>query len=370
MPADWPETCAAAVMRAFAEPLTIEQLPMPQSLGEGELLVKVELAGVCGTDVHLHRGELPVPLPLVMGHETTGVVVATGGPRRDWLGEHIADADRVCWTAAMTCATCTMCRVHSSPNRCLHRRAFGVNLPCDEPPYLNGGYAEYHVLRANTSVFRLPDAISSEAVVGPGCALVTAIHGFEAMPVRWMETVVVQGAGPVGLAAAALAADCGAGRVIVIGGPKDRLDRCRRFGATDVIDIERVPDPDARREIVRDMTDGIGADLVVECAGVASATGEGWELARDCGRFLELGQYCDCGPQPLNPHLMVRKEMQMGGVYGSEPRHWARALQFLQARSDQFPFEELITDRLPLDRINDALELVGSWKTGKVVITP
>ena len=357
-------------MRAFGEPLTIEQIPMPSTLGEGELLVRVELAGVCGTDVHLHKGELPVPLPLVMGHETTGIVVGSGGDRNDWLGHPITSGDRVCWTAAMTCGTCTMCRVHSSPNRCIHRRAFGVNLQCDEPPYLNGGYAEYHVLRANTSVFRIPDSIRSEAIVGPGCALVTAIHGFEAMPVRWMETVVVQGAGPVGLAATALAADCGAARVIVIGGPADRLARCAQFGATDVIDIEQTPDPAARRELVLEMTGGLGADFVVECAGVGSATGEGWELTRDCGRFLELGQYCDCGPQPLNPHLMVRKEMQMGGVYGSEPRHWARALRFLEARKDRFPFEELVTDRLALHQINDALELVASWKTGKVVITP
>jgi len=270
----------------------------------------------------------------------------------------------------MTCGLCTMCRVHSSPNRCIHRRAFGVNIPCDEPPHLNGGYAEYHVLRDNTAVFRVPASISSEAIVGPGCALVTAIHGYEAMPVKWMETVVVQGAGPVGLAAVALAADAGAGRVIVIGGPAERLERCERFGATDMIDIERVPDPSARRKLVLDMTQGLGADLVVECAGVGSATGEGWELVRDCGRFLELGQYCDCGPQPLNPHLLVRKELHMAGVYGSEPRHWVRALKFLEARADRYPFADLVTHRLGLDRVNEALDLVASWKTGKVVIAP
>ncbi len=130
---------------------------MPASLAEGDALVKVVMAGVCGTDVHLHKGQLNVPLPLVMWHETVGVVASLGGAVNDWLGEPLAIGDRVSWTVGMPCGTCRYCRVHKLPSRCVNSKAYGVNTPCDQPPHLLGGYAEYHHLRAGTAIFKLPD---------------------------------------------------------------------------------------------------------------------------------------------------------------------------------------------------------------------
>lgn len=366
----------AAVMTAFNKPLVVREFPLPDRLAAGDVLVKVTLAGMCGTDVHLYKGQLKVPLPLIMGHETVGEVVEIGGEAEDWLGEPLQQGDRVSWTVGRTCGTCRYCRLYRIPSRCLNRKAYGVNTPCDVSPHFLGGYGQYHHLAAGTAIFKLggraarPDDLPSEAVIGAGCALVTCVHGYEKMPLRWAESVVIQGAGPVGLAALALASDAGARPIIVIGGPRDRLERCRRFGADVVIDIDEVRDPDKRRGIVLEHTNGLGADAVVECVGHPSAVAEGWHLARDGGRYLVLGQYCDAGPIPLNPHLITKKELEVYGSYGSEPHHWAKALSFLRDRRARYPFHELITHRFGLEQVNEALEAVANWQTGKAVICP
>jgi threonine dehydrogenase-like Zn-dependent dehydrogenase len=365
-----PTTARAAVMAAFNRPIEVRELPLPADLAPGDVLVRVTMAGICGTDVHLHKGQLPVPLPLIMGHETVGTVAAIGGEAADWHGTPLRAGDRVSWTVGMPCGTCRYCRFHRLPSRCMNRRAYGVNTPCDRPPHLLGGYAEFHHLRAGTAIFRLADDLPTESLIGAGCALVTAVHAFEKMPLRWAESCVIQGAGPVGLAALAIASDAGARPIIVIGGPADRLERCRRFGADVTIDLDEVRDPDKRRGIVLEHTHGLGADVVIECAGVPAAVQEGWPLARDGGRYMVLGQYCDAGPVPLNPHLITKKELEVYGSYGSEPHHWSKALEFLRARGGRFPFHELITHRFGLEQVNEALAAVAGWKTGKAVICP
>ncbi len=364
------KTAKAAVMHAFNQPIEVREFPLPQSLEPGDMLVEVALAGMCGTDVHLHKGRLDVPLPLILGHETVGVVTETCGQVDDWLGHPLIAGDRVSWTVGRACGRCTYCRQYQLPSRCPNRKAYGVNTPCDQPPHFLGGYAQYHHLRAGTAIFKLADDLPSEAVIGAGCALVTAVHGYENMPLRWAESVVIQGAGPVGLAALAVASDAGARPIIVIGGPADRLERCRAFGADVVIDIDEVKDPNDRRALVLDHTGGIGADSVVECVGAPAAVAEGCDLTRDGGRYLVLGQYCDAGPTEFNPHAITHRELEIHGCYGSEPHHWARALSFLQARRNRYPFHELITHRFSLNQVNEALEEVAHWRTGKAVICP
>jgi len=174
----------------------------------------------------------------------------------------------------------------------------------------------------------------------------------------------------VGLAALAIASDAGARPIIVIGGPRDRLERCKRFGADVVIDIEEVKNLDKRRGIVLEHTHGLGADVVIECVGHPSVVAEGWPLARDGGRYMVLGQYCDAGPIALNPHLITKKELEVYGSYGSEPHHWAKAIEFLRTRREWFPFHELITHRFGLEQVNEALDAVANWRTGKAVILP
>jgi threonine dehydrogenase-like Zn-dependent dehydrogenase len=365
-----PSACAC-VLTAFHEPLQLKYYPLPETLEPGAALVRTEMAGICGTDVHLWKGELPIHLPVILGHETVGRVVALGeGLDRDWTGQPLAVGDRVTWTSATSCGRCFYCAEKRQPTRCPHRRAYGIGYRCDEAPHFHGGYAEYHHLRPRANIFRLPDELPTEAVIGAGCALITAIHGVERTGIEWRDNVVVQGAGPVGIAALAVAKSAGAGRVIVIGGPAHRLEMARRFGADDTIDLDEVHDPSARLAAVRERTRGYGADVVLECVGHPSAVGEGMEMCRDGGKYLVLGHYCDAGPVSWNPHVVTRKQLQVIGSWSSEPRHMQAALELLGATAKQFPFAEMVSHRFPLEKANDALATTAAWKSAKSVLVP
>jgi threonine dehydrogenase-like Zn-dependent dehydrogenase len=364
-------TARAAVLDAFKQPLVVRDYPLPARLETGAALVRTEMAGICGTDVHLWKGELPIKLPVILGHETVGRIERLGeGLERDWSGQPLAVGDRVTWTSTTSCGRCYYCAEKHQPTRCPERRAYGIGYRADEPPHLLGGYADFHYLRPRANIFKLPVDVPNEAIIGAGCALITAIHGVERTGIDWQDTVVVQGAGPVGISALVVAKTAGASKVIVIGGPRHRLDMAFRFGADVVIDLDQVPDATARLEMVRKLTRGYGADVVLECAGVPQAVAEGWELCRDGGKYLILGHYCNAGPIQLNPHVITRKQLQVFGSWSSEPRHMQAAIEFLARYPEAYPFASMVTHRFGLEQANEALQLVARWEAGKCVFTP
>lgn len=360
----------AAVLDRFKGPLKIQEFARPKT-EPGAALVRTEMAGICGTDVHLWKGELKIELPVILGHETAGVIEELGtGLERDWNGEPLAIGDRVTWTSTISCGRCYYCAEKRQPTRCPHRRAYGIGYSSDQAPHFLGGYAELHYLRPGSNIFRIPDDLATESVIGAGCALITAIHGVERTGIDWQDTVVVQGAGPVGISALAVAKSAGAGRVIVAGGPPNRLEMARRFGADEVIDLAQVSNPQERIDAVRKLSGGYGADVVLECVGHPSAFVEGVEMCRDGGKYLVLGHYCDAGPISFNPHVITRKQLQLFGSWSSEPRHMKAALEFLRRHRDQFPFADMVTHRFSLAEANEALDCTARWVAAKSVITP
>jgi threonine dehydrogenase-like Zn-dependent dehydrogenase len=276
--------------------------------------------------------------------------------------------DRVTWASSIVCGECFYCRVKRQPTRCVSRKAYGISYCADEPPHLRGGYAEKILLRARTAIFKLPDSLPPQAVVGAGCALVTAIHGIERCPVEWGDVVAVQGTGPVGLAAIAVARQSGASRIIAIGGPQHRLELAHRFGADAIVDIQSITDPAARRARVVEEAGGYGADLVIECVGHPEAVNEGIEMCRDGGKFLVLGQYANAGNISFNPHTITRKQLEVRGSWGFEPRHWDKALSLLNRTHLKELFAAEVTHRYPLRDANAALDTVRHWRGGKTVL--
>jgi threonine dehydrogenase-like Zn-dependent dehydrogenase len=362
-------TSRAAVLAAYNHPLELREYPVAVP-GPGEALVRVTMAGICGTDIHLWKGELPVPLPVILGHESAGVVEALGeGLSRDWRRGALAVGDRVTWASSIACGECYHCRVKRQPTRCFTRKAYGISYCADDAPHLRGGYSQFILLRAGSSIFRLPDSLPDSAVVGAGCALGTAIHGTERCPVGWGDTVVVQGSGPVGQAAIAVARQSGAGRIVAVGGPAHRLALAKGFGADVVVDVEEHT-AEARRARVLEETGGHGADVVIECVGHPEAVNEGIELCRDGGAFLVLGQYANAGNISFNPHTITRKQLRIFGSWGFEPRHVDAALRMLGLGDWARLFAGQITHRFALDQANQAMETVKLWRSGKAVIEP
>jgi len=365
-------TSKVAVLTAYQSPLEIREYEVDETLAPGEALARVEMAGICGTDVHLWKGELPIPIPVILGHESAGRIAKLGeGLERDWTGQPLAVGDRVVWASSIVCGECYYCRIKKTPTRCLKRKAYGISYCCDEAPHLRGGYAQWILLRAGSSIFKLPDTVPFEAIVGAGCALNTALHGIERIGVEMGDTVVVQGAGPVGLAALAVAIESGAAKTVVVGGPAHRLKMALEFGADAVVSLDEYKTVEARRAAVCDVVGEYGADVVLECVGHPSAVPEGFELCRDGGKYLVLGQYANAGNVEFNPHIITKKQLTVMGSWAFEARHVLGAVEFL-ARSAKWCelFSRQVTHRFTLDQADEALATVRRLEAGKAVILP
>jgi len=365
-------TSKVAVLTAYQSPLEIREYEVDETLAPGEALARVEMAGICGTDVHLWKGELPIPIPVILGHESAGRIAKLGeGLERDWTGQPLAVGDRVVWASSIVCGECYYCRIKKTPTRCLKRKAYGISYCCDEAPHLRGGYAQWILLRAGSSIFKLPDTVPFEAIVGAGCALNTALHGIERIGVEMGDTVVVQGAGPVGLAALAVAIESGAAKTVVVGGPSHRLKMALEFGADAVVSLDEYKTVEARRAAVCDVVGEYGADVVLECVGHPSAVPEGFELCRDGGKYLVLGQYANAGNVEFNPHIITKKQLTVMGSWAFEARHVLGAVEFL-ARSAKWCelFSRQVTHRFTLDQADEALATVRRLEAGKAVILP
>ncbi len=358
----------AAVMPAPHAPIELRHFPRPD-LPPGAALLRTERSEVCGTDVHLWHGRLAgVPYPIIPGHVSAGVVDAVRGALTGIDGSPIREGDRaVFFDVHRTCGRCRACTVHRTPTRCSSRRVYGITDSADEG--LFGGWAQAIYLEPGVALARLPDSIALDDYIGGGCGLLTAVHIAERAEIRLGDAVVVQGTGAVGLSAIALAKLAGASTIVALGAPDDRLALAARMGATLTIDIRSVP-PARRLEMVFDATHGEGADVVLEAAGASAAIGEGLDLARVGGRYVVAGHYTDVGDATINAHRQInRKHLEIRGCWGSEPRHFLRALSVLE-RHPEIPFRAIGARTYGLTALNEALADAEAMRIPKALVDP
>jgi threonine dehydrogenase-like Zn-dependent dehydrogenase len=352
----YPTTCKAAALTAYGEPLEIVDVQVPQELEPGSLLVKTLSATVCATDVHLWGAKVASKdagsnLPLILGHEMAGEVVAFGdGPERDTVGQDLKVGDRIIWTHGF-CGQCYNCRIRHEPALCSHRRGY-MATTYTQYPYLTGGFSEYGYVFPTSGRVRIPDEIDSDVASAASCALRTVMHGFRRLGEVEDAVVVVQGSGPLGLFAAARAVEAGAREVIVIGGPAQRLDLAKRWGASQVIDVTQVR-AEERAAAVMDYTKGLGADVVIEMSGAPTAFDEGMSIIRSGGRYLLIGQI-GALPTTLSASTIVLKQLSLIGSLSGSVEDYYHALQFMVRNKDRFSWKDMISTTFDLADINDA----------------
>jgi threonine dehydrogenase-like Zn-dependent dehydrogenase len=366
---------SAVVMPRPGAPLEVRSFARPE-LEPGAVLLQTLGSEVCGTDGHLWQGQLAgVPYPIIPGHVSVGRIAALGpaptdaGVPRNVDGAPLAVGQVVTFLDVYgTCGRCWYCTVGRATTRCPSRKVYGVTMSADDG--LFGGWAEYILLRPGVHVIPLPVELDWRAFLAGGCGMPTALHAVTLGEVGFGDTVVVQGAGPVGLCAAALAQLRGAGSVIVVGGPAVRLEAATRFGADAVIDIGTTT-PEERLAAVRDLTGGRGADVTIEATGVPAAVPEGMRLTRDAGRYVVVGQYTNAGDAEFNPHLDLNsKHLEIRGCWGSDAGHVYRAVRVMARYQRQFPWRDLITKEYGLAEAQTALEDVASQRVVKALIVP
>ncbi len=359
----------AAVMPGPGRPIRLQTFSDPEC-GPGEALLETLASEVCGTDVHLWHGRLAgVPYPIIPGHVSVGRVREMRGISTDVMGHALSVGDVVTFLDVFgTCYRCFQCQVARQPNRCPSRRVYGITSPLSEG--LMGGWSEVIHLRPGVHLLRVPESVPYRRLIGGGCGLFTGFAAVERSDLEMGSTVLVQGTGPVGLSAMAFAHLRGAGRVLAIGDPEDRLALASLLGADQTFSLAATS-REERREAVLELTSGRGADVVIEAAGQPSAVEEGLKLLRDGGTYVVAGHYTDTGGVELNPHSELnRKHVELRGQWGTDLRHLVGAIRMLERWGDALPFERVIGREYGLDEVEEALRDVEALRVTKALVVP
>jgi L-iditol 2-dehydrogenase len=336
-------------------------------LEPGAALLQTLYSEVCGTDVHLWHGRLAgVPYPLIPGHVSVGAVQALRTPLLDIEGRPVREGDVVTFLDVHeTCHACWYCLVGKQSTRCPHRKVYGITYGAKDG--LLGGWSEAIWLKPGLKIVPFPAGLDPETFIGGGCGLTTALHAVDLAEIRLDDTVAILGAGPVGQSIAALSALSGAGEIVVVGAPADRLVFATRMGATRTLGLEAPAEE--RVSAIRALTHGRGADVVIEASGAPEAVPQALDMVRDGGRVVVVGQYTDHGEIPLNPHLQInRKHVSLRGCWGSDYSHFHRAVAIAARHGQRFPWRDLAARRYPLGAASEALRAVERREVVKAVI--
>lgn len=356
------------VLEKFRQPLNLREIEIPK-LEEGQILVKILAAGVCGSDVHMWNGnDSRTILPLILGHEGVGEIVEMTTAKASVYGQSLKVGDQIVWNRGISCGQCYFCQVLHEPSLCPRRWVYGIHRSSSQFPYLLGCFSEYIILEDGADVFPLPGGIEPAVVVPATCSGATTAHAFDLGCPSPGDSIVIMGPGPLGIFGVAFAKARGAGEIIVIGGTAERLELCREFGATCL--MSRIDsEAEERLEIIREMTNGRGVDLVYEAAGNPGAVREGLNVLRTGGTLLSAGFGDPNGTVELDCFADIcRKNIRLQGVWVSDTRHTHQALELVKANSQLF--SKLVTHRFPLDEADMALAAMANKDAVKAVLIP
>ena len=359
--------------------LVLEEFPYP-NVEAGCALLRIGFSSICGTDKHSfqglfeQKGGRPLPLPIIPGHETIGTVEELGGEVLDHSGAPLKVGDRVILAPNLPCGRCYACRNNQPYYYCSEKRDYGNNIGASEAPHLFGGWSQYLYALPGSHLFRYPDTLPPELGTFVEQLAVTACldkarqWSSEWEPFRSGDTVVILGVGPIGIVHVAKAKFLGAGQVIAVDLSEFRLSVAAKFGASETI----LGGSDGKVEQrVLDLTDGRGADVVVDCTGVPAGLIQSLEIIREGGMVLEVGIFSDGGNVLFNPHRhIMEKSVRLIGVGGEELWAYEPSIRMLEVTQDRIPWQEAITHKFGLEEADRAMETALGADSMKVMFVP
>ena len=359
--------CRAAVFHSPGRPVALEDLPLPE-LGAGEALVRVECCTLCGSDLHTIRGKRTVRTPLILGHEIVGRIteLPVDARLRDVGGSPLEIGDRVVWSVAASCGACEYC-LRAMPQKCRSLFKYGHE-PVDTGHPLSGGLAQFCQLARGTAVVRLDEGLTDQEVCPASCATATVAEALRSSSDVRGRTVLVLGAGMLGITAAAMCRWRGAEAVIVCDLDRRRLERSMDFGATNTLNwTARRGDFQAK---LRDVSGSDKVDFVFEMSGSAEAVEVAPELLRIGGELILVGSVSPSRPVPIDPELIVRRLLRIVGVHNYNPASLHEAVRFLIETRLQYPFGSLVERTFGLSEINDAVSAASESGACRIAVRP
>lgn len=336
-----------ALAKSHAQPgIWMTDVEKPE-YGYNDLLIRIKKTAICGTDVHIYKwdewSQKTIPVPMVVGHEYVGVVEAMGEGVRGF-----STGDRVSGEGHITCGHCRNCRA-GRRHLCRNTVGVGVNRP--------GAFAEYLVIPAENA-FKLPDDISDDlaAIFDPfGNAVHTAL-AFDLVG----EDVLITGAGPIGIMAAAVARHVGARHVVITDVNEYRLDLAKKMGATRAVDVSK----ENLKDVMNELGMKEGFDVGLEMSGVPSAFAQMLETMNHGGKIAMLG----IPPQSvaIDWNQVIFKGLTIKGIYGREMfETWYKMASLLQSGLDLSP---ILTHSMSVDDFQEGFDIMTSGQSGKVVL--
>ncbi len=368
----------AAVLRLPGRPVQVEDIELgpPQA---GEVLVRVEAAGVCHTELHYMSGDIPCPLPIVLGHEGTGVVEEVGAGVED-----VAPGHRVAFTWRPRCGQCEYC-VTGRPVMCVYGRVQArsgglmdgtsrLRRGPEEVHHFLGVscFAEYAVV-SRRAVVPLPEGIPAEIAAIAGCAVVTGVGAVVNVAAAQGSVagrpLVVLGAGGVGLSAVMGAHLVGAGPVVVVDVSRDKLDLAQRLGATDLVDATEV----APEELVAELQalTGGGADVAIDAVGSPATMAQAFAALRPGGMVIAVGLSSTSAAVavPINELVQQQKRL-VGCLYGSANPSLDLPRLLGLYRHGRLPLDKLLGATYPLDEVARAYDELRAGAVGRGIVVP
>ncbi|HZZ52329.1 MAG TPA: Zn-dependent alcohol dehydrogenase [Pseudonocardia sp.] len=362
----------AAVAYETGRPLEIVEME-PTALGELDVQVRMGAAGLCHSDVSVQEGALPWPLPMILGHEGAGIVERTGA-----RVTHVAPGDHVAMSAILNCGRCRYCMngtptlcswggpymfeslAPDGPERARDERGRGLRQMC-----CLGTIAEQVIIPGNAAI-KIPDDVPFAVAAIAGCAVSTGLGAvFRRARVHPGSTVAVIGCGGVGLNVVQGARIAGAAMIIAIDPVASKREFAGRFGATQLLD----PADGDVVEQVRDLTEGVGVDYVIESVGSAQVVHQAWEMAGADGTIVVLGVPDPSVHTSINVQSIALGHKTLTGALYGGGRPQQDIPRYLQMyRSGALKVDELITQTYDITKVNDAIADLHEGRNAKGVI--
>ena len=337
----------------------------------GAVLVKVLCTNICGSDVKNWLGTSSVGIgakPTCQGHEFVGEIYQLGeGVETDSMGQPVKVGDRIVAPYYITCGTCDACkagRYDLCENAYIH-----LGTEPSQWPYFGGTFASHYYIYPDQKFYKVPDDVPNELAVGVNCAFSQVYYGLERADLKAGETLLIQGAGGLGVYAAAIAKEKGA-RVIMIDGVKERLEFAKRFGVDEIINLNEVKELADREQRVKELTNGKGVNVALEVTGFAGAFEEGIRHLAIMGRYIVIGINSTAVSATISPGYITRKALTVYGVVRYLPEYLHKSLLFLEKYQHKYPFNEFSQRTFDLSEIGEALQLSADKKITRAIIKP
>ena len=351
-----PKTAHVAMLTSL-EHFDVKEFPMP-TVGDGDILVKVEGCGVCGTDAHEFKRDPFSLIPVALGHEGTGEIVAMGkNVKKDSAGKDLHIGDKV--------VTCMIFKDNPDITMFdLNKQNVGgadvYGLLPDDDVHLNGWFSDYILVREGSTIFNVSDLdLDSRILIEPCAVLIHAVERAKSTNIlRFNSRVVVQGCGPIGLICIAVLRTMGIENITAVDGEAKRLEFAKLMGASKTVNFKDHKGIEALAGAVEASFGGHLADFAFQCTGSPVAHSNIYKFIRNGGGLCELGFFINGGDATINPHFDIcSKEITTVGSWVYTLRDYATTFDFLKrAKGIGLPIEKLITHKFPLEQINEALK--------------